>query len=58
MSYKDELIDRLRDVIVNTCNTIGCGKCDLKWDRGCSAIELQNKIFDEEDNERKVHQDN
>lgn len=45
MNELQDLEDRLRDVITNTCNTIGCDKCDLKWDGGCSATELQNRIM-------------
>lgn len=41
-----DLNDRLRNVIQETCNKIGCKNCGLKWDGGCSATELQNKIMD------------
>lgn len=41
-----DLEDRLRNVIINTCNKIGCDNCDLKWPGGCSATELQGKIHD------------
>jgi len=30
MKYSDELKIRLRDVIINTCNKIGCKNCGLK----------------------------
>ena len=40
-----DLTDRLRNVIQNTCNTIGCKDCDLKWDGGCSATELEGEIM-------------
>ena len=49
----EDLRDRLKNVIVNTCNTIGCDNCDLKWPEGCSATELQNKIHDIEFGEEK-----
>ena len=39
---------QLKDVITNICNVIGCDKCPAAWDGGCMAIELQNKILDEE----------
>jgi len=39
-----DLNQRLTDVILNTCNTIGCKDCGLKWDGGCSATDLQDKI--------------
>lgn len=44
---------RLKDVITTTCNTIGCRDCDLKWDSGCSATELEGKIMDIEMEEWK-----
>lgn len=50
--YLADLHDRLRTVITETCNKVGCDKCDLKWDAGCSATELENKIWDEEKNDR------
>lgn len=42
-----DLEDRLRNVILNTCNTIGCADCGLSWNDGkdCSATELQSKIM-------------
>ena len=46
MSELDNLRDRLRNVIVGTCNTIGCKDCDLKWDKGCSASELQEQVME------------
>lgn len=45
MSELQELRDRLRNVIVGTCNTIGCKDCDLKWDNGCQAEELEDQIW-------------
>lgn len=45
-----DLQDRLRNVIINTCNTIGCDNCGLSWKESgkekCSATELESKIFD------------
>lgn len=41
----DDLIIRLKNVIVGTCNTIGCKNCNLKWDGGCSATELEAQII-------------
>lgn len=47
-----DLEDRLRNIIIGTCNTIGCDNCGLKWiENGkeeCSATELQGKILDEQ----------
>jgi hypothetical protein len=48
MKYSDELRIRLRDVITNTCNTVGCRDCDLKWDDGCSATDLEDRIYEAE----------
>ncbi|MBY7707943.1 hypothetical protein [Vibrio alginolyticus] len=45
-SYKEDLQIRLKNVIAGTCNTVGCDKCDLKWDSGCSANDLQGKLMD------------
>ena len=44
MSRKQELEERLRVVITETCNKIGCKNCGLKWEGGCSATELEGKI--------------
>jgi len=52
MKRSEELGERLKNVILNTCNTIGCAKCDLKWKDGCSALDLQDKIFDAERDEK------
>jgi hypothetical protein len=46
MNELDKLNERLTNIIHNTCNKIGCDNCDLKWDDGCSATELQGKIMD------------
>ncbi len=45
-SYKEDLQIRLKNVITGTCNTVGCDNCDLKWDGGCSANDLQGKLMD------------
>jgi len=54
MNELEEIQSRLKDTILNTCNKIGCDKCDLKWEDSCSALELQNKekdlMFKKEDN--------
>lgn len=44
MTELEDLERRLSDVINNTCNTIGCDNCGLKWDDGCSATELDSRI--------------
>lgn len=41
-----DLENRLTNVIKNYCNAIGCRDCPLKWDEGCSATELQDKIYE------------
>jgi len=40
-----DLRERLKSVIVGTCNTEGCNNCGLKWDDGCSATELEHQIM-------------
>ena len=49
MSEVESLRDRLKNVIVGTCNTIGCDDCGLKWqedgENKCSATELENDIW-------------
>jgi hypothetical protein len=49
MTELDDLNRRLTNVIINTCNQIGCDNCDLKWEEDgreqCSATSLQDKIF-------------
>lgn len=51
MNDLENLHNRLKSIILNTCNEIGCKDCDLKWDGGCSASELQNKILEKEKTE-------
>ena len=41
---KEELQQRLRNIILYTCNKVGCENCGLKWGKGCSATELEYKI--------------
>ena len=42
------LENRLKDLIINTCNKIGCDKCGLSWKEDnkekCSATELEGRI--------------
>lgn len=42
----NELRERSRNIILNTCNTISCKDCDLKWEGGCASSELEGKIAD------------
>lgn len=42
------LEERLKNLIINTCNKIGCGDCPYKWDGGCSSDALQNQLLDAE----------
>jgi len=49
MSELSNLRSRLKDVILNTCNKIGCDKCSLKFNLDvksgeCSATDLERKI--------------
>ena len=58
----NDLNDRLREVILGTCNTVGCKDCDLKWgdsweNQSCSSVELQNKIYDLEEEHQKAIQE-
>lgn len=53
MKYSEELRIRLSDVIVNTCNKIGCDRCGLNWEGGCSMTDLQNRIDEAEEIERE-----
>ena len=46
MSELDEIRERLRVVITETCNKVGCEDCDLKWEDSCQAILLQGKEMD------------
>lgn len=45
-----DIQDRLRNLILNTCNKIGCESCGLSWVEDgrekCSATELQGKEFE------------
>lgn len=52
MKYSEELRIRLKDVIVNTCNKVGCNDCGLKWDGGCSMTDLEVRIDEAEEMER------
>ena len=38
----EDLQERLRDVIVNTCNKIGCKNCGLKWDGGFKFADIHD----------------
>lgn len=40
----EELNKRLRDIIKDVCNKIGCKNCDLDYGDGCAASDLQNRI--------------
>lgn len=50
---KEYYENQLKNIITTICNQIGCDKCPDKWDGGCSAIELQNKIFEEENKDNQ-----
>jgi hypothetical protein len=41
-----DLRERSKNIILGTCNTIGCKDCDLKWDGGCASSELELRIMD------------
>ena len=51
--YINELQERLKDLILNTCNIVGCDECGLQFDspyssgsNECSATDLQDRIAD------------
>ena len=49
MSEIEDLRSRLKNIIMNTCNKIGCENCGLKFnsDNGsgeCSATDLHERI--------------
>lgn len=50
MNEINDLESRLKNIIINTCNKIGCDNCGLSWKENgnvkCSATELESKIFD------------
>jgi hypothetical protein len=50
MNEIDDLNERMKDIISNYCNKLGCGNCGLEWEENgksvCSATELQGKILD------------
>lgn len=46
MSELQQLEQRLGTVIRSQCNTFGCRDCDMKWEGGCSATDLQNQIME------------
>jgi hypothetical protein len=53
MEKEEKLKDlqrRIKHIINNYCNAIGCKDCPLKWDESCSAIELQNEEMELEHN--------
>ena len=41
-----ELRGNFRDLILTTCNVIGCDKCPSKFDGGCKSDVIQNEILD------------
>ncbi|KIT54594.1 hypothetical protein H334_21715 [Vibrio parahaemolyticus 901128] len=50
-SYKEELNERLINVVNTKCNILGCDNCDLKWDGATwcnisSATDLEAKIIE------------
>jgi len=54
----DELRKRLKNIIVEQCNTKGCKECPYKWDGGCSATDLDGQIMKieiGESNERVIN---
>ena len=54
-----EMHERLKNIIQNNCNTIGCKNCDLKFSSDsnseCSATELSSKIMEYENNNARTY---
>lgn len=46
MTELERLIERHRNIIINTCNVVGCKDCGLKWEGGCASSDLQGQIMD------------
>ncbi len=50
MSELEQLRQRQRDLIIGTCNKLGCGNCGLEWEENgskrCSSTELESRIMD------------
>lgn len=44
-----DLLARQKDLILNTCNKVGCGNCGLEWEENgekkCSSGELETEIW-------------
>lgn len=57
MSRLEELRERSKNLIIGTCNTIGCGNCGLEWEedgvKKCSSTELESEIYELEIQESK-----
>lgn len=50
MSRLEDLRKRQKDLILGTCNKLGCGNCGLEWEEGsvkkCSSGELESEIYE------------
>lgn len=42
MSELEIIRDRLKNLIVSTCNTIGCENCPYKWDKDSDGNSCQS----------------
>lgn len=45
MNRLEDLRIRMKDLILNTCNTIGCLNCPYKYTTGCASDDLQDEII-------------
>lgn len=56
--YLRGMHERLKNIIENNCNTIGCKNCGLKFsfdsNSECSATELSSKIMEYENNNERI----
>lgn len=50
MNELDDLRQRSKNLIINTCNKIGCDNCGLEWEedgvKKCSSTELEARIYE------------
>ena len=46
VSELEELRETSRNLIINTCNIIGCKDCAYKWEGGCSSTEIEARIME------------
>ncbi len=55
-THKANLVNQLKAITLNTCNKINCDICDIKWEGGCLATELENQIHQQAHNSESCEQ--